>query len=380
MFSKLKKSFMLDPEIIHLNHGSFGATPKPIFDSLISWQKKLEYNPTKHLGLDIFTQLDISRDYLAQYINCHKDDVVFFPNPSTALNTVIRSLPLKKDDEILTTNHEYGALNKTWNFICKKTGAKYIRQSISIPLLSKKDFIESFKSGITEKTKVIFFSHITSSTGLIFPAKEICKIAKEKNILCIIDGAHVPGHIDLDIKKLDPDIYTGACHKWMCSPKGTAFLYVKKELQEIMEPLVVSWGYESDTPSHSQFLDYMQWQGTNDISSYLTIPDTIKFLDENNWQQVSKECKKINRWARKEINQLLKKEPISSDDFIGQMSSIPMDSNDIIQDQIEFYVKYKIQIPFIKWNDKEFFRISIQVYNSKEDIIKLLEALDDKYN
>ena len=380
MFSKLKKSFMLDPEVIHLNHGSFGATPKPIFDSLISWQKKLEYNPTKHLGLDIFTQLDISRDYLAQYINCHKDDVVFFPNPSTALNTVIRSLPLKKDDEILTTNHEYGALDKTWNFICKKTGAKYIRQSISIPLLSKNDFIESFKSGITEKTKVIFFSHITSSTGLIFPAKEICKIAKEKNILCIIDGAHVPGHIDLDIKKLDPDIYTGACHKWMCSPKGTAFLYVKKELQEIMEPLVVSWGYESDTPSHSQFLDYMQWQGTNDISSYLTIPDTIKFLDENNWQQVSKECKKINRWARKEINQLLKKKPISSDDFIGQMSSIPMDSNDIIQDQIEFYVKYKIQIPFIKWNDKEFFRISIQVYNSKEDVFKLLEALDDKYN
>ena len=380
MFSKLKKSFMLDPEIIHLNHGSFGATPKPIFDSLISWQKKLEYNPTKHLGLDIFTQLDISRDYLAQYINCHKDDIVFFPNPSTALNTVIRSLPLKKDDEILTTNHEYGALDKTWNFICKKTGAKYIRQSISIPLLSKNDFIKSFKSGITEKTKVIFFSHITSSTGLIFPAKEICKIAKEKNILCIIDGAHVPGHIDLDIKKLDPDIYTGACHKWMCSPKGTAFLYVKKEFQEIMEPLVVSWGYESDTPSHSQFLDYMQWQGTNDISSYLTIPDTIKFLDENNWQQVSKECKKINRWARKEINQLLKKEPISNDDFIGQMSSIPMDSNDIIQDQIEFYVKYKIQIPFIKWNDKEFFRISIQVYNSKEDVFKLLEALDDKYN
>ena len=380
MFSKLKKLFMLDPHIIHLNHGSFGATPKPIFDSLVSWQKKLEYNPTKHLGLDIFTQLDISRDYLSQYINCHKDDVVFFPNPSTALNTVIRSLPLKKDDEILTTNHEYGALDKTWNFICKKTGAKYIRHSITIPLLSKNDFIESFKNGITEKTKVIFFSHITSSTGLIFPAKEICKIAKEKNILCIIDGAHVPGHINLDIKKLDPDIYTGACHKWMCSPKGTAFLYVKKELQEIMEPLVVSWGYESDTPSHSQFLDYMQWQGTNDISSYLTIPDTIKFLNENNWQQVSKKCKKINKWARKEINQLLKKDPISSDDFIGQMSSIPMDSNDIIQDQIEFYVKYKIQIPFIKWNDKEFFRISIQVYNSKEDVFKLLEALDDKYN
>ena len=379
MFPKLKKLFMLDPDIIYLNHGSYGATPKPIFDSLVNWQKKLEENPTKHLGYDIYAHLERSRDYLSKYINCHKDDVVFFPNPSTALNTAIKSIDIKKGDEILSTNHEYGALDRTWNVICKNTGAKYIKQPILLPLSSKEDFLDSFKKGITQKTKIIFFSHITSSTGLIFPAEEICKIAKEKNIICIVDGAHVPGHINLDIKKLDPDIYTGACHKWMCSPKGTAFLYVKKELQKIIMPLVISWGYDSDTPSHSQFLDYIQWQGTNDLSSYLTIPDTIKFLKKYEWTTIAEECKKLNIWARDEINTLLKIKAISTPEFLGQMSSISIKSNDIIQDQINFYLKYKIQIPFIKWHDREFIRISIQAYNSKEDIVTLLEALKKEY-
>ena len=202
----------------------------------------------------------------------------------------------------------------------------------------------------------------------------------QKKKISIIDGAHVPGHINLDIKKLNPDVYTGACHKWMCSPKGTAFLYVDKKIQDIIEPLVISWGYDSDMPSHSQFLDYLQWQGTDDVSSYLTIHDTIDFLKKNNWENVSKKCKELNIWARNEINKLLKIEPISDDRFLGQMSSIPIKSNNILEDQIEFYSKYKIQIPFFKWHDKEFFRISIQAYNSKEDIFKLLEALDKKYN
>ena len=166
----------------------------------------------------------------------------------------------------------------------------------------------------------------------------------------------------------------------MCSPKGTAFLYVHKKLQDIVKPLVISWGYDSDMPSHSQFLDYLQWYGTDDISAYLTMSDTIKFLEKNNWENVSKQCKKLNIWARNEINKLLKKEPISDERFLGQMSSIPIESNDILVDQTEFYSKYNIQIPMFKWNDKEFFRISIQAYNTKEDIFILLEALDEKYN
>ena len=375
MNNPYKSLFLLDPEITHLNHGSYGACPKQIFDSLISWQKKLEFNPVKHLAFDIYGYLEESRKHLSEYINCDKDDIVFFPNPSTALNTVIKSLDLKSDDEILTTNHEYGALNKTWNFICKKTGAKYVKQNIELPLKSKDDFINAFIKGKNKNTKVIFMSHITSSTGLIFPVEKICEIAKENNIFCIIDGAHVPGHIQLDIKKLDPDIYTGACHKWMCAPKGVSFLYAKKVIQNDIDPLVISWGYESEIPSHSKYLDYHQWQGTQDPSSYLTIPDVINFLNQNNWAEVSKDCYKTNIEAREMVNNCLNQMPISEDNFIGQMSSIKVRCKDPLKLQEIFYTDYQIVVPIVKWENNTLLRFSIQAYNSIEDIEKLVFAI-----
>ena len=298
----------------------------------------------------------------------------------------MRSLNLKESDEILTTNHEYGALDKTWSFICKKTGAQYKQQNIKLPLESNEEFIKHFTDGITDKTKIIFLSHITSSTALIFPVKEICKIARDRNILCIIDGAHAPAQINLNIKDINPDVYVGACHKWMCSPKGVSFLYVKKELQNKIDPLVVSWGYDSeDTPllpgisnqTYTQFLNYHEWQGTKDMSAYLTIPSTIKFLKNNNWGKVASKCHKVNLEARQEINQLLNKEPICKDKFLGQMSSIYLDFKNPIETQINFYKKHKIQIPFIEWNNKSLIRISIQAYNNKEDIYRLIHALKD---
>ena len=375
MNQNLKSLFMLDPKITYLNHGSFGACPTPIFNELIKWQKILELEPTKHLAFDVYEHLEQSRISLSNYIDCNKDDIIFSPNPSTALNTVIKSLDLKKNDEILTTNHEYGALDKTWKFICKKTGAKYIQTDIPLPFLSEEDFIERLEAKITSKTKIIFASHITSSTAIIFPAKKISALAKKHNLFCIIDGAHAPAFIDLSIKKINCDVYVGACHKWMCSPKGVSFLYVKKNYQNKIDPLVVSWGYDSDFPSKSKFLDYHQWQGTKDMSAYLTIPYTIKFLKENNWNKIREKCNKINIWARNEINNLLDKENICDDKFLGQMSSIYMDIEANPKNNIEFYKKYNIQVPFILWNNKSFFRISIQVYNTKEDIHKLLYAL-----
>ena len=375
MNQNLKSLFMLDPKITYLNHGSFGACPTPIFNELIKWQKKLELEPTKHLAFDVYEYLEQSRISLSNYIDCNKDDIIFSPNPSTALNTVIKSLDLKKNDEILTTNHEYGALDKTWKFICKKTGAKYIQTDIPLPFLSEEDFIERLEAKITSKTKIIFASHITSSTAIIFPAKKISALAKKHNLFCIIDGAHAPAFIDLSIKKINCDVYVGACHKWMCSPKGVSFLYVKKKHQNKIDPLVVSWGYDSDFPSKSKFLDYHQWQGTKDMSAYLTIPYTIKFLKENNWNKIREKCNKINIWARNEINNLLDKENICDDKFLGQMSSIYMDIEANPKNNIEFYKKYNIQVPFILWNNKSFFRISTQVYNTKQDIYKLLDAL-----
>ena len=374
---KLKSLFMLDPDITYLNHGSFGACPKPIFESLLGWQRRLENEPVKHLAYDLYDNLENSREALSLYVNCHKDDIVFFPNPSTALNTVLRSLDLKEGDEVLTTNHEYGAMDRAWRFLSNKQGFLYVNHNITIPLISKDQFIDEFKKGITNNTKVIFISHITSPTALIFPVEDICRIAKERGIITIIDGAHAPAQIDLDISKLKPDFYTGACHKWMCSPKGVAFLYVSKHLQDIIEPLVISWGYEAERPSHSQFLDYLQWQGTNDLSSYLTIPDTINFLKENNWTEITKECHKLNLWAREKIIKELNLELLSNDLFVGQMSSFFYQLKNVFNDQRDFYDRYKIQIPFFSWNNNTLLRISIQAYNSQNDVNQLIAALKD---
>ena len=166
----------------------------------------------------------------------------------------------------------------------------------------------------------------------------------------------------------------------MCSPKGVAFLYVKKEFQQMMEPLVISWGYEAENPSHSQFLDYMQWQGTNDISAYLTVPDTIQFLENHNWKEKAAKCKELNLWAKNEISSQLNLKALGSDDFLAQMTTFSFPLDDTIEQQKKFYNKYKIQVPFIKWNEQTFFRISSQVYNSKEDFIYLIDSLAEFKN
>jgi len=370
---------MLDPDIIHLNHGSFGACPEPIFNSLIKWQKKLEKEPVKHLAFDIYDYLEESRSALGAYVNCDKEDLAFFPNPSTALNTVLRSLPLKEGDEVLSTDHEYGAMDKAWSFLSKKKGVKYIKQKVNLPIKSKEAFIKDLIKGVSEKTKVIFLSQITSSTALVFPVQKICDFARKNNIITIIDGAHVPGQIELDIKKMNPDFYSGACHKWMCSPKGVAFLYANKKFQNIIEPLVISWGYEAEKPSKSQFLDYLQWQGTNDMSAYLTIPATIKFLKTNTWDAVSDKCQSLNHWAKEKIMKEVDVKEVSSNSFTAkQMSSFFLKlSDDPVKDQLEFYRKHKIQVPFISWNKQTLFRISIQAYNTKKDIHTLIQALKD---
>ena len=377
---EIKTLFHLDRNVTYLNHGSFGACPKELLKIQYNFKKELEREPVKHLAFDIVKNLEKSRKALSHYVNCDKDDVVYFPNPSTALNTVLRSLRLDRGDEVLSTNHEYGAMDKAWNYLSKQIGFKYINQKISVPLTTKDFFIKEFVKGITNKTRVIFLSHITSPTGLIFPIKEICEIASEKKIITIIDGAHVPGHIKLDLKDLNVDFYSGACHKWMCSPKGVAFLYAKKNRQDIIEPLVISWGYDSENPSSSQFLDYLQWQGTNDISAYLTIPETINFLKKKNWNEKAKKCRELNLWAANKVQQELKLKPLANSHFLGQMSSYLFDfKGDLLSNQLEFYKKYKIQIPFFSWNDNTLFRISVQAYNNKEEIENFIHCFKDHF-
>ena len=239
---------MLDPEITFLNHGSYGACPSSVFDDYQKWQKELEQQPVQFMTENLWKYLKRSRKYLGEYINCSERDILLFPNPTTAVNNIFDSLHLSNGDEVLMTQHEYGALVRAWSNASKKNKFETVQQEISMPVKTKGDFIDQFLSGVNSNTKVIFISHITSQTALIFPVDEICKYAKQNGIITIVDGAHAPGHVNLDLKKIDCDYYTGACHKWLCAPKGASFLYVRRELQNNMTPQTVSWGEEGEDP------------------------------------------------------------------------------------------------------------------------------------
>ncbi len=244
MQANMQSLFLLKKDITYLNFGSFGACPRPVFEAYQQLQLELEEEPVQFITVKAPKYFEASRKALSDYVHCDADDLVMVVNPSYGINIIAKSLQLNKGDEILSTDLEYGALDRTWNYYCRRAGAAYVRQPITLPLIGKEKFIEEFFKGLSSKTKAVFISHITSATALIFPVKEICAIAKEKGLLTIVDGAHVPGHIPLNLQDIDADIYTGACHKWMCAPKGCSFLYVKKELQHLFDPLLISWGYE----------------------------------------------------------------------------------------------------------------------------------------
>ena len=361
----LQKQFQLDPKFTYLNHGSFGACPHPIFNEREKWQRELEFQPVSFI--DKAAQLlEWSREELSKYIICDKDDLVYFPNPTTAMNMVIRSLELSKNDEVLTTNHEYGAIERTWKFMSTQKGFSYKPINIELPY-DDDQFVHLFKESISHRTKIIFLSHITSPTGIVFPVKRICELAKKLGIMVIVDGAHAPAQIDLNIKELGADIYTGACHKWMLCPKGVSFLYASKEIQNQLDPLVVSWGWDSEEPSHSQFLDYHQYQGTNDISAYLSVPSSIKFLNDNDWVSISQYCHKKVVEARQILLETTSTEAICPDAALGQMSSIELKIDDV-NSLYKYFKKNNIEVPIINWNGLIFLRISFQCYNTMEDI------------
>jgi len=375
----MKNNFLLDKSVTYLNHGSFGASPKPIFEEYQRLQLELENEPVQFITKKSLAYLKTAKQKLAKYISCQPEDFFFTPNPTVAVNTILRSLNLQEGDEILSTNHEYGAMDKTWNFFSKKTGIKYIRQEISLPIISKEKLLEEFWSGYTSKTKVIFINEISSATALIFPVKEICQKAQELGLITIIDGAHVPGHIDLNIEELNPDFYTGTLHKWMLAPKGSSFLYVKKEFQNDIDPLVVSWGYDNAVISESQFLDYHEYQGTRDISAFLCTPKVIDFLEDNNWKQISKDCKTIVRENYQRFCDLLNTKPLCpiSEEFLGQMASVQIQTEEPVKLKELLFEKYKIEVPVMPLNGKVYLRYSINGYNSQEDLDILYKALEE---
>jgi isopenicillin-N epimerase len=294
----LRAAFLLDPDVTYLNHGSFGACPREVMERYQEWQLELEWQPVLFLARRLEKLLADARDALGAYVGADPEDLVFVPNATAGVNVVARALGLRAGDEVLTTDLEYGALDLTWQQVCDGVGARYVRTPITLPVTSVDEVADTVWSGVSANTRVLFVSQHTSSTALTLPVADLCRRARDTGIKSVVDGAHVPGHLPLNLRELDADYYAGNCHKWLCAPKGAGFLYVRRELQRDIHPLVISWGYDGDDPS---FLSRHERQGTRDPSAYLTVPAAIEWQHRHDWDAVRDRCHELARRAAREL-------------------------------------------------------------------------------
>jgi isopenicillin-N epimerase len=377
--SNVRDLFLLDPDVVYLNHGSFGACPKPVFEVYQYWQRELERQPVAFFAKRLEGLMAESRQQLGEYLGTAADNLIYLRNATAGVNTVAHSLNLQPDDEVLTTDHEYGACDSAMQFVCDRAGAKMIRQHIPLPLPSDEEIVELILSAVTPRTRLLFLSHITSATGLILPILELIRRARESGILTLIDGAHVPGQLDFELDVLGADFYTGNCHKWMCTPKGSAFLYVRPEHQAAIHPLVISWGYNRPGVGYTTDEDFVtrhELQGTLDPAAYLSIPAAIEFMSDHDWSAMRQDRHALAAETQQRLCDLTDSIIPVREDAFAQMCLAPLPV-DTEQQMIKSRLidDYHIEVPINVWQNRTFVRVSFQVYNTREDADALLKAV-----
>jgi isopenicillin-N epimerase len=356
---KPRDLFLLDPEVVYLNHGSFGACPRPVFDVYQEWQRELEREPVALLGRRLQEELGAVRSALAAYVGAPADDLALSPNATTALNTVLRSLRFGRGDEILTTEHEYGAVALLLDFVSERTGARVVR--------SPGTDVDEIWAGRTERTRALVVSHVTSPTAVLLPVEELCALAREAGVLSVVDGAHAPGQVPLDLARLDADFYAGNCHKWLCAPKGAGFLYVRPERQELLEPVVVGWGYRE-----ADFALRHGSQGTHDPAAYLSVPAAIEFV---RGEGRAADCRKLLQEGSRQLaaagfDPYAPTQPL-------QMASFQLPPSDPERVELRLLEEFRIEAPVREWNGQVLVRVSIAPYNTTGDLTTLATALQE---
>lgn len=372
-----KDLFLLDPDIVFLNHGSYGATPRPVFESYQNWQRLLERQPVEYFRKSS-ENLKNARQSLAAYVHTQADHLVFMTNVTAALNAVVKSLKLEPGDQVLTTNQEYGAIDRTWKFYAQKSGYEYINFPIPVPLTTPEAYVEQLWQGVNKRTKVIFISHISSPTSVIAPVAEICQRARENNILTVIDGAHAPGQIPLDLTELGADFYGANLHKWLCAPKGSGFLFAAPQHHPMLDPLIVSAGWQSDSPGPSRLLDYFEYIGTRDLAAFLAVPDAIQFQAEHHWEDIRAQAHCYAQESLEAVTRLTGLQPLYAPDsnWYGQMVTIPLpETIDPLLFRERLYNEFRIEAPMVGWGGRKMIRVSFQAYNRHSDVEALISAV-----
>ena len=374
----------LDPAVTFLNHGSFGACPKQVLAVQQRLRLQLEQEPLRFFGREWEPLLDDARSKLAAFVGADVQDLVFVPNATTGVNSVLRSLTFSPEDEILTTNHEYNACRNALDFVASRTGARVVVAKIPFPIDSPQQVVAAVIERVSPKTRLALLDHVTSQTGLIFPIQELVKELQQRGVDTLVDGAHAPGMIPLNLEEIGATYYTGNCHKWLCAPKGAAFLYVRRDKQLEIRPLTISHGTNSPRTDKTCFQLEFDWTGTDDPTAYMCVPEAIAFMGSllpGGWTELMQQNHQLVLQGRRLLCEALEVQPPCPEEMIGSMAVVPLptmlENRDFMSIHDELFDKFGIQVQMIPWQEKPrlLVRISAQIYNTPEQYEYLAKVL-----
>ena len=386
--SELSKHWILDPNITFLNHGSFGACPKLILDEQTKLRISLESDPVTFMESTARELWAESLVRLSKFINADSEGMTFVTNATSGVNTVLKSLDLKPNDEIIVLDHSYQACWNAVDFITKRTGAKTVVATIPFPIDSNEQIIEEILQKVTEKTRLALVDTVTSPTGLRLPFEELVSELQSRDVDVLLDAAHGPGIVPLDIKKLDPAYVTGNAHKWLCTPKGSAFLYIREDRRNRIRPLSVSHGASVSGTDQERFRFEFDWTGTQDPTAWLCIPSAIDHIGSmlsGGWPAILDYNTNLAIQGRNLLLEALGTSKPSPDSMIVGLAAVSLPGSGVLTtsalepDPLHtlLFEKYRIQVPVFGWphHNKRYLRIASYLYNSLEEYEYLAEVL-----
>jgi len=380
----------LAPATTFLNHGSFGSCPGRVLDFAAELRRRIERNPVQFFVRDLEELLDQARAGLARFVGAQPEDLVFVPNATAGVNAVLRSLAFRTGDELLVTNHEYNACRNALDFTAAQTAAQVVAAEVPFPLQNEEEITEAVLGRVTPRTRLALLDHVTSQTGLVLPIKRLVRELEARGVETLVDGAHAPGMTPLDLDELGAAFYTGNCHKWLCAPKGAGFLHVRRDRQPLIRPLSISHGANSSRTDRSRFLIEFDWTGTWDPTSYLSVPEALRFIGSllpGGWPAIMQRNRALALAGRKLLCQALNIETPCPEGLIGSLASIPLPpatgeqppTSPLYADPLQKRLLREsgIEVPIIPWPapPRRLVRISAQLYNCLPQYELLARAL-----